>query len=114
MKTTARIFKALSDETRLRILALLRDGELCVCDLMAPLGLPQSTISRHLAYLRNAGLVEDRRQGVWMFYRTAAVGEPFLSEFLAALPGRLAGTGQGQRDQEALRNHLEKRDEPCA
>jgi ArsR family transcriptional regulator len=114
MKTTARIFKALSDETRLRILALLRDGELCVCDLMAPLGLPQSTISRHLAYLRNAGLVEDRRQGIWMFYRTNTTGEHFLREFLAALPDRLAGTCQGQRDQESLRNHLEKKDEPCA
>ncbi|HEX9779019.1 MAG TPA: metalloregulator ArsR/SmtB family transcription factor, partial [Geopsychrobacteraceae bacterium] len=60
MKTTTRLFKALSDETRLRILALLQAGELCVCDLMAILDLPQSTVSRHLAYLRNAGLVDDR------------------------------------------------------
>ena len=63
MKTTAQFFKALSDETRLRILALLVCGELCVCDLMAVLDLPQSTVSRHLAYLRHAGLVEDRLAG---------------------------------------------------
>ena len=72
MKKTTQIFKALSDETRLSILALLQQGELCVCDLMAVLELPQSTVSRHLAYLKNAGLVEDRRQGRWMFYRLLA------------------------------------------
>jgi ArsR family transcriptional regulator len=71
MKMTARIFKALSDETRLRILSLLLDGELCVCDLMAVLQLPQSTVSRHLSYLKNAGWVEDRRCGVWMYYSIA-------------------------------------------
>lgn len=69
MNNEAKIFKALSDETRLRILALLLTGELCVCELMAALELPQSTASRHLAYLRNTGWVLDRRQGVWMFYR---------------------------------------------
>lgn len=69
MKNLAKIFKALSAETRLRILALLTHGELCVCDLMAVLQLPQSTVSRHLAYLRNTGLVVDRREGAWMYYR---------------------------------------------
>lgn len=69
MKQLAKTFKALSDETRLRILALLTQGELCVCDLMEVLQLPQSTVSRHLAYLRNAGMISDRRDGVWMYYR---------------------------------------------
>ena len=69
MKKLAQTFKALSDETRLRILTLLTHGELCVCDLMAVLLLPQSTVSRHLAYLRNSGLIADRRDGVWMYYR---------------------------------------------
>jgi len=69
MKPEAKIFKALADETRLRILALLLEGELCVCELIAALELPQSTTSRHLAYLRNSGWVKDRRQGVWMYYR---------------------------------------------
>jgi ArsR family transcriptional regulator, arsenate/arsenite/antimonite-responsive transcriptional repressor len=71
MKTSAHIFKALSDETRLRILCLLLEEELCVCNIMDVLQLPQSTASRHLAYLKNAGLVEDRRCGVWMYYSIA-------------------------------------------
>lgn len=68
MKQLAQTFKALSDETRLRILALLTQGELCVCDLMAVLKLPQSTVSRHLAYLRHTDIITDRREGVWMHY----------------------------------------------
>lgn len=69
MKSTVQYFRALADETRLRILALLlNSGELCVCDLTATLQLPQSTVSRHLSYLKNAGWVNDRREGVWIFY----------------------------------------------
>lgn len=62
------MLKALSDETRLRILSLLMEGELCVCDLMTVLRLPQSTVSRHLATLRNTGWVTDRREGLWIYY----------------------------------------------
>ena len=68
MKELTRFFKAMSDETRLRILHLLTYGELCVCDLIEVLSLPQSTISRHMAYLKNAGLVKDRRNKVWIHY----------------------------------------------
>ena len=68
MKNEAGIFKALADETRLHILLLLLDGELCVCESIAALELPQSTISRHLAYLTRTGWVGDRKQGVWMYY----------------------------------------------
>lgn len=71
MNTTAHIFKALADVTRLRILCLLLEGKLCVCDIMDVLQLPQSTVSRHLAYLKNVGLVDDRRCGVWMYYSIA-------------------------------------------
>ena len=71
MKDLAKFFKAMSDETRLRILHLLIYGELCVCDLMEVLSLPQSTISRHMAYLKNTGLVNDRRDGVWVHYSLA-------------------------------------------
>lgn len=110
MKKTAKLFKALSDETRLRILSLLAGGELCVCDLMTILDLPQSTVSRHLATLRNAELVEDRRQGVWMYYRLAEGEELLPREFLAALPGRLAATAQGKSDQASLLAHLEKKE----
>lgn len=87
-RALADVYKALADETRLRLLALLRDGEVCVCDLHASLRLPQPTISRHLAYLRRAGLVEARRSGVWMHYRLAAtspVVKPVIDSALHAL-----------------------------
>jgi ArsR family transcriptional regulator len=64
------LFQALADETRLQMLSLLRQhGELCVCDLENVLGITQSKASRHLRYLFNAGLVEDRRVAVWIHYR---------------------------------------------
>ena len=69
LKHSKRVFSALADETRLRILNLLNEGELCVCDLMQVLKEPQSKISRHLAYLRRAGLVQGRKEGLWMHYR---------------------------------------------
>lgn len=65
----AQMYKALGDETRLRILGLLRQGELCVCDMMEVLKLPQSTVSRHLAYLKNSGWVTGTRRGKWMYYQ---------------------------------------------
>lgn len=70
MQKELQIFKALSDGTRVRMLLLLmNNGELCVCDLMESLQIPQSTASRHLALLRSAGLVDGERRGVWMYYR---------------------------------------------
>lgn len=85
MKGVAKIFKALSDETRLRIVALLQiGGELCVCDLMEVLDMPQSTVSRHLAYLRNSGLVDDRRKGVWMYY-CLRDSDPLFDDILVSL-----------------------------
>ena len=65
----AQKFKALGDETRLRILGLLDHGELCVCDIMAVLSLPQSTASRHLAYLKNSKWVAGSRRGKWKYYQ---------------------------------------------
>jgi ArsR family transcriptional regulator len=109
MKKIAHVFKALSDETRLRILSLLGEGELCVCDLMEILDLPQSTVSRHLAYLRNADLVEDRRQGVWMYYRLAGGESPLHRDLLALLQVRLAAIPLAAADQVALRSHLAKK-----
>jgi len=110
MKKSAQTFKALADETRLRILSLLGAGELCVCDLMTVLALPQSTISRHLATLRHAGLVEDRRQGVWMYYRLAGEVSLLHSDLLALLQVRLADMPQARADQAALVCHLAKKD----
>ena len=69
MKDIATIFKALSDETRLRILKLLQQGELCVCDIVAAFDMIQPKVSFHLATLKAAGLVKDRKEGKWMHYK---------------------------------------------
>jgi len=69
VRSFSRLFKALGDETRLRIVALLSHGELCVCHLEEALSLSQPKVSRHLATLRAAGVVEDRRDGTWVYYR---------------------------------------------
>jgi ArsR family transcriptional regulator, arsenate/arsenite/antimonite-responsive transcriptional repressor len=106
MKEIAEIMKALSEEVRLRLLLLLTDGELCVCDLIGALDLPQSTISRHLAYLKNSGWVDCRRQGVWMHYRLAAAMSPFQSEVLAALGREFATNNRARRDAANLELRL--------
>ena len=71
MIDTVDLFRLLADETRLRMLILLTRGELCVCDIMSVIGATQSKTSRHLAYLRSAGLVHDRREGLWIHYSLA-------------------------------------------
>jgi len=87
MSNSSDIFKALGDPTRLRLFYLLsQHDELCVCHLIDALQLPQSTISRHLGVLRNAGLASTRRDGKWMHYRLN--GE--AAEGLAELIGRMA------------------------
>jgi len=68
MKKIANIFKALSDDTRLRVIKLLHERELCVCELMQVLDMSQPRISRHMSVLKNAGLVNDRREGKWIHY----------------------------------------------
>ena len=75
-------FKALADRTRLRILALLGNNEVCVCHLHDTLGVPQPTMSRHLAYLRRTGLVSARRDGVWMHYRVSPSLDPEIRQVL--------------------------------
>ncbi|MCX6617405.1 MAG: metalloregulator ArsR/SmtB family transcription factor [Acidobacteria bacterium] len=80
-------FKALADANRLRIMNLLLHGELCVCDIQRVLESPQPNVSRHLASLRHAGLVLDRRDGLRMFYRLNNTHAPVLGglfEFLRA------------------------------
>src|SRR5512138_269543 len=68
MKELTEIFKALSDETRLRIIKLLEQGELCVCDITAALDMVQPKVSFHLSTLKEAGLIKDRKQGKWIHY----------------------------------------------
>jgi len=78
------VFKALADKTRLRILALVGNNEVCVCHIHGTLGLPQPTASRHLAYLRKSGLVDVRRDGVWMHYRVSASLDPVVQRVVNA------------------------------
>jgi ArsR family transcriptional regulator, arsenate/arsenite/antimonite-responsive transcriptional repressor len=79
------MFRAFSDPTRLRILNLLRGGELCVCDLVRVIDVPQPKISRHLAYLRRAGLVVARKDGLWMYYELARSKNAFHQKLLECL-----------------------------
>jgi ArsR family transcriptional regulator len=66
------VFKALADPTRVRILGLLLAGEVCVCHIYETLRIPQSKASRHLAYLRRAGIVQGEKRGLWVYYRIAS------------------------------------------
>ena len=107
MEHIARMFKSLEDETRLRILALLLEAEeLCVCDLVAVLQLPQSTVSRQLSVLKGAGWLKDRRDGLWIYYSLNKSLAP-IQQFLApVLRNFLPGTGTAQMDRERLRSRL--------
>jgi ArsR family transcriptional regulator len=102
VRPVARFFKALGDETRLRIVALLSHGELCVCHLEAALHLAQPTVSRQLAVLRNAGVVEARRAGAWVYYRLAAQHDPRCAEQLRALTAAFGKRALLRKDVERL------------
>ena len=79
------MFRAFSDRTRLRMLHMLSSGEVCVCDLMNVLDAPQPKVSRHLSYLRRAGLVKVRREGLWRHYRLAPGKTAFHKKLLECL-----------------------------
>lgn len=78
----AEMHKTLSDETRLKILVFLQDGELCVCDIVDALGKPQSTVSHHLFLLQNAGLIKVRKQGRWNMYSLSDTAKAHGDSFL--------------------------------
>ena len=98
MERTAEILKALSDPTRLRIVSLLRHGELCVCDLMEALQTPQSKISRHLAFLKNAGWVKATRSGKWVHYQLLGAGPSLQTMIAEVLKSELHGYEICQED----------------
>lgn len=104
LDNTAHLFKALSEPLRLRILALLLQREtLCVCDLVTVLDQGQSTISRHLNYLKNAGLVNSWREGTWMHYQIEQAALSLLN--LAQLQELLNTTPECQNDIMALEKY---------
>ena len=90
MKEMENCFKGLADQNRLRIMNLLLNGERCVCDLQRVLDTPQPNVSRHLAYLKHAGLVLDRRDGLRIFYRVVAPDDGFRKPFYDLLRAAFA------------------------
>src|SRR3982751_1599435 len=97
-----RLFKALADATRLRILGLLLTGEVCVCDIHEALKIPQPKASRHLAYLRRSRLVDTRREGLWIHYRLGKLADPVLAAIAAAVGHALTHVGTVHRDAQRL------------
>ena len=94
----ARLFRALADPTRLRLLNLIADREVCVCYFVGILQISQPKISRHLAYLRRAGIVASRREGKWMHYRLAVPGDPVAAAILRVTLEHLKQRPEMQRD----------------
>ncbi len=100
-------YKALADRTRLRILALLVHGEVCVCEIHDTLRLPQPTASRHLAYLRRAGLVEARREGTWMHYRLAPL-DPVLQTIVETAAHAMSHAATAGKDRQRFEKQAGK------
>lgn len=109
-QSLAALFKTLSEPVRLRITyLLLKNGELCVCDLVNTLELSQSVVSRHLAYLRNNNLVSTRREGVWVYYRiTECCCEP-LFEYI-----RQSGEANAEMQADVARLEATSQQQHCA
>ena len=97
-----RMFRAFSDRTRLRILHLLLNGELCVCDIVRVLEMSQPKISRHLAYLRKSGLVQARKDGLWMHYKLVPADDDFHQSLMNCLRQCFKAVPELQRDQKRL------------
>lgn len=95
-------FAALADRTRLRLLNLMRDGEVCVCFLADTLGTNDPKISRHLAYLKRANLVKGRRDGKWMHYSLNRPGDEHAGRLFEDLLAALAADSEMQRDKTKL------------
>ena len=95
-------FSALADRTRLRLLNLMRDGEVCVCFFAGSIGTNNPKISRHLSYLKRAGLVEGRRDGKWMHYRISEPNDENASKVFAATMKMLAEDREMQADRQRL------------
>ena len=97
------LLRALADRTRLRLINLMGDAELCVCYFVEVLATNQPKISRHLAYLRRAGVVKARREGLWMHYRVAVPPDSHAARILHEVRASLADDPEMQRDRERLK-----------
>lgn len=96
------LFRALADRTRLRLIGLIGDSEVCVCFLVVILKTSQPKISRHLAYLRRAGIVTARREGKWMHYRLAEPSDPHAARIFREVRASLAEHPEFLRDRQKL------------
>jgi ArsR family transcriptional regulator, arsenate/arsenite/antimonite-responsive transcriptional repressor len=108
MQDVTKFLEAMTDPTRLRLLRLLRRQELCVCELVDTLRMPQYKISRHLRSLRAVGLVEARRDGRWMHYRLGRCGVQarLLQDLLEVLCSHVDKTPLGKQDDSSLERRL--------
>lgn len=95
-------FRALADPTRLRLIHLMSEQEICVCYFIEVIGAPQPKISRHLAYLRRAGLVAARREGKWMHYRLTVPSDPHAAAILKTTLDALKKSAEMRSDCERL------------
>jgi ArsR family transcriptional regulator len=103
VKDVVRIFKALADPARLRIMILLGRRELCVCEIMFVLGMEQSRVSHHMRVLRDAGIAEDVREGRWILYRIPDTSRGLVEGlFAGALRERIEGSGETAADAHKL------------
>ena len=112
MQAAVTFAKALADPTRLRVIAALRQRELCVCELCDALEATQSTLSTHLTLLRDAGITRTRKQGKWIYYRLSDEAAPLIETFL----GHFADARRDKRmrrDTDRVRQRLKLRENGC-
>ena len=113
MRELVRVFKALSDETRLRMMNLLSEGELCVCEIMQALEISQSRASRNLGILKEAGLLADRRDGQWVHYSLSKEAITDYAPLLELLNNFLNDDRTVLRDKERLRRAVKLGKQGC-
>lgn len=105
MRDKIELFKVMSDPNRVRILMMLLQKPLCVCEITAILGLTTATVSNHLSYLRREGFVEDERERKWVNYRIAKnIENPIIKKLIKFLPEWFTDEEQIQKDLEKLKN----------
>jgi ArsR family transcriptional regulator len=100
------VLRALADRTRLRIIGLLLAGEVCVCDIHESLGIPQPKASRHLAYLRRTGLVDTRKDGLWVHYRLAQLSDAVMQGVLDSVAHAVGHLRTPVRDVQRLARRI--------
>jgi len=109
MSETVRLFKALSDGTRLRILNILLERECCVCEVMQVLGISQPSASRHLSILHDAGLLKANKQGIWMYYAVDHAGMPaYAQEIIKGVKLAIAEMPEAGSDRKKLRKTVKQ------